>query len=63
MCDRCPTRKPSAPVRDFIKALELRIEEARSEDVCEQNKANDDNAERSDGPGSDSMERFDDQMS
>lgn len=54
----CPTRKNTAPVLDFIRALELKIEEARSEDAND-NKAKDDNAERNDGLVSDSVDRFD----
>ncbi|KAK7925056.1 hypothetical protein WMY93_007366 [Mugilogobius chulae] len=52
-------RKPSAPVRDFIRALELRIEESRSQDLNEQNnKTKDENSERNDGPVLDSLERM-----
>lgn len=55
-----PTRKTAAPALDFIEALELKIEEARSQDVNEQsNKTKDDIAERNDAQVSDSVERFD----
>ncbi|XP_072302602.1 acetyl-CoA carboxylase 1 isoform X3 [Eucyclogobius newberryi] len=52
-------RKPSVPVRDFVRALELRMEESRTQDLNEQNnKTKDGNSETSDGSVSDSMQRM-----
>lgn len=59
-CD-CPARKMSAPILDIVKAADTKLVETKAQDRNAHSKAKDDNAEKTNAPDSESVDRFDTQ--